>query len=568
METRKKLPIGIEYFKDFKRDDFYYVDKTGFIRDLLNSRGSINLFTRPRRFGKSLNMDMLKSFFEIGTDPALFDGLEISRETEICKRYMGKYPVVSVSLKDVEGTEFQTAYDMLGSVISEEARRFRELWESDRLTHADKKRLDYLLEEDFTKASDLHRSLRVLTELLFKHYETPVIVLIDEYDVPLDKSYQDGFYPEMVRLIRSVFSQVFKTNPYLYFAVITGCLRIAKESIFTGLNNFKVRTISDVRFAEYFGFTADEVRALLHYYSLEEKYDIMKEWYDGYRFGQIDVYCPWDVINQCDKFSEAKDAPMEAHWENSSSNTIVQDILATATETTKSQIESLISGEAVEKVLIPELTYTDLDSDDLETRQTYLWSVLFATGYLTDAAKPENGVHKLVIPNREVRGIYEKRIRSWFKMKITNDTSKWKQFCEAIKAGEYEEVQRIFNEFMAVSISIRDTYVRKEMKENFFHGMLLGLLRAEGNWSVASNAESGTGYTDIRLEVPALKIGCIFEVKYAENGKYDQICYEAMKQIEANGYVEALKQNGMQTIHKYAIACYKKTCKISYKLDR
>ena len=568
MVTKMKLPIGIEFFKDIRTRGYYYVDKTGFIMDLLDSCGSVNLFTRPRRFGKSLNMDMLKTFFEIGAESSLFDGLCISKETDICKHYMGKYPVISISLKDVDGMDFQTAYGMLGVIVSEEAGRLDFLLESDKLTLADKKKLNRLIEGDFEKAFYLYSSLKLLTQLLYKHYGIPAIVLIDEYDVPLDKAHQNGYYTEMVNLVRSLFSQVLKTNKNLYFAVITGCLRIARESIFTGLNNFKVRTISDIRYAEYFGFTTEEVKELLRYYDLEEKYDIMKEWYDGYRFGQIDVYCPWDVINQCDKFSEAKDAPMEAHWENSSSNTIVQDILATATETTKSQIESLISGEAVEKVLIPELTYTDLDSDDLETRQTYLWSVLFATGYLTDAAKPENGVHKLVIPNREVRGIYEKRIRSWFKMKITNDTSKWKQFCEAIKAGEYEEVQRIFNEFMAVSISIRDTYVRKEMKENFFHGMLLGLLRAEGNWSVASNAESGTGYTDIRLEVPALKIGCIFEVKYAENGKYDQICYEAMKQIEANGYVEALKQNGMQTIHKYAIACYKKTCKISYKLDR
>lgn len=567
METRKKLPIGIEYFKDFKRDDFYYVDKTGFIRDLLNSRGSINLFTRPRRFGKSLNMDMLKSFFEIGTDPVYFEGLEISKEIEICEQYMGRYPVISISLKDVEGMTFQTAYDMLGSVISEEARHFEGLLESNRLALTDKKRLNCLMEEEFEKASNLHRSLRILTELLFKHYGVPVIVLIDEYDVPLDKAYQDGFYPEMVRLIRSMFSQVFKTNPYIYFAVITGCLRIAKESIFTGLNNFKVRTISDIRFAEYFGFTSNEVMALLHYYNLDEKYEIMKKWYDGYRFGQTDVYCPWDVLNQCDKFLEAEDAPMEAHWENSSSNAIVQDILATATETTKSQIESLISGDAIEKVLIPELTYTDLDSDDLETRQTYLWSVLFATGYLTDIAKPINSVHKLVIPNQEVQGIYEKKIKSWFKVAVTNDISRWNLFCESIKTGEYKRVQQLFNEFMAISISIRDTCTRKEMKENFYHGMLLGLLRAEGSWSVTSNAESGIGYTDIRLEVPAVKVGCVIEVKYAENGKYDQTCNEAMKQIEDNGYVEALKQNGMQTIHKYAIACYKKTCKISYRSE-
>lgn len=567
MEWKKKLPIGIEFFKDFKRDGFYYVDKTGFIRDLVNSRGSVNLITRPRRFGKSLNMDMLKSFFELGADPALFEGLEISRETAICGQYMGKYPVISISLKDAAGLDFQTAYDMLGAAVSEEAERLCFLLDSEKLTSSEKRKLNRLMECDFEKPFYLHSSLRLLTKLLFKHYGLPVIVLIDEYDVPLDKAYQYGYYPEMVNLIRSLFSQVFKTNGNLYFAVITGCLRIARESIFTGLNNFKVRTISDIRFAEYFGFTADEVKKILHYYNLEEKFDLLKEWYDGYRFGSAEVYCPWDVINQCDKFLEKKNAPMEAHWENSSSNAIVQDILETATETTKSEIEALISGEPVEKILVPELTYTDLDSRDREVRQTYLWSVLFAAGYLTDAGLPENGVHKLVIPNQEVLGIYKKRIRSWFKVKVVSDTTRWAAFCGAVKNGEYGEAERLFNEFLSDSISIRDTYVKKEMKENFYHGMLLGLLRAEGGWIVKSNAESGTGYTDIRLEIPAAKAGCIIEVKYAENGKYAQACAKAMKQIENGGYIETLKQDGMLTIHKYGIACYKKTCRISYCME-
>lgn len=568
MEIKKKLPIGIEFFDNFRRDDFYYVDKTGFICDLINSRGSVNLFTRPRRFGKSLNMDMLKTFFEIGTDPSLFDGLQVAKDSSICERYMGKYPVVSISLKDVDGLDFQMAYDMLCIAISEEARSFGFLMDSSILTRFEKEQLARLMRGEFEKAAYLHNSLRLLTELLCRHYGIPVIVLIDEYDVPLDKAYQNGYYQEMVDLIRSMFSQVFKTNKNLYFAVITGCLRIAKESIFTGLNNFKVRTISDIRYAEYFGFTEDEVKTILCYYGLEEKFEKLKEWYDGYRFGQVDIYCPWDVINQCDKFLETKDAPMEAHWENSSSNAIVQDILVNATETTKGQIEALISGETVEKVLVPELTYMDLDSEDRDVRQTYLWSVLFATGYLTDAAEPENGIHKLVIPNREIQGIYEKRIRSWFKVKITGDTTRWKKFCEAVKEGEAVEMQQLFNEFMSDSISIRDTCVKKEMKENFYHGMLLGLLQVEGSWRIRSNAESGIGYTDIRLEIPSMKIGCVIEVKYAENGKYDQACAKAMKQIEDDGYAEALKQDGMQIIHKYGIACYKKSCKISYRLER
>ncbi len=568
MARKKKLPIGIEFFDNFKRDDFYYVDKTGFIRDLIELRGSVNLFTRPRRFGKSLNMDMLKTFFEIGTDSSLFDGLEISKETAICERYMGKYPVVSISLKGVEGRDFQTAYGMLGITISAEARRFRFLLDSDKLTTFDKEELICLMRGDFEKNINLHDSLKFLTELLFLHYEIPVIVLIDEYDVPLDKAYQKGYYPEMVDLIRSLFGQVLKTNENLYFAVITGCLRIARESIFTGLNNFKVRTISDLDFARYFGFTDDEVKEMLRYYEIEHAHGQIKEWYDGYHFGDVDVYCPWDVLNQCDKLRAWPEAPMETHWENSSSNAIVQDILATATETTKSEIEALISGESIEKVLIPELTYTDLGSPDMDVRQTYLWSVLFATGYLTDAKRPEGEVHTLVIPNKEVRRIYEKRIRSWFKLSITSDTARWRKFCDAVKSGDAAKVQELFNEFMSTSISIRDTCVKKEMKENFYHGMMLGLLQAEGSWAVKSNVESGVGYADIRLEVPSTRTGCIIEVKYAENGDYEQTLSRAMEQIEKNGYVEVLKQDGMETIHKYGIACYKKNCRVAYGLEK
>ncbi len=568
MEELKKLPIGVEFFKDFKEDHFYYVDKTGFIRDLIESRGSVNLFTRPRRFGKSLNMDMLKTFFEIGSDKTLFDGLKIAGETEICRQYMAKYPVISISLKDVEGSDFQTAYDMLGIAVSEEAGRFGFLLESDIITQAEKKKLNRLIEGDFEKAAYLYNSLRLLTQLLFKHYGIPVIVLIDEYDVPLDKAYQKGYYSQMVMVIRSLFSQVLKTNKNLYFAVITGCLRIARESIFTGLNNFKVRTISDVRYAEYFGFTTDEVMNLLSYYEMKDKFESFKEWYDGYHFGDVDIYCPWDVINQCDKFLESRNASMEPHWENSSSNAIVQDIIETATEKTKSQMEELISGKAVEMPLIPELTYTDLKSKDETVRQTYLWSVLFATGYLTDACKPEKGLHKLVIPNREVLGIYEKRIRSWFRVKSMSDTVRWKNFCNALQDGEAKKVQQLLNEFMSVSISIRDTYVRKEMKEKFYHGMLLGLLQAEGNWNVKSNAESGIGYTDIMLEIPMAKIGCMIEVKYAENGKYDEACRKAMEQVEGNRYSDILKQDGMAVIHKYGVACYKKSCRVRYLMEK
>ena len=563
MAEKRKLPIGVEFFREFHTENFYYVDKTGFIGELLRTRGTVNLFTRPRRFGKSLNMDMLKSFFEIGGDAALFDGLQISRDVELCQQYMGKYPVLFLSLKDVEGGDLNTAYDNLGILISEEAARFDFLLESERLTKEDKAKLLRLIEGGFEKKATLYSSLKILTRLLHRHYAMPVIVLIDEYDVPLDKAYQDGYYPQMVSLIRSLFSQVLKTNPDLYFAVVTGCLRIAKESIFTGLNHFKICTISDIDCAEYFGFTDDEVRKMLEYYGVEERISDIKEWYDGYRFGTTDVYCPWDVINQCDKFRADKNARMESHWENSS-NAIIQNIIEDATEATKAEIEALISGECVEKELVPELTYTDLDSRDIDVRQTYLWSVLFATGYLTDAGAPEGERHKLVIPNREVLGIYEKKIRSWFRVKVTSDGENWKRFCNAVRQGDGAELETVFDRFMKESISIRDTCTKKEMKENFYHGMLLGLLKAEGNFIVMSNAESGIGYTDIMVVVPGEKTGCIIEVKYAENGAFDAACLEAMKQVENAAYTEALKMEGMERIHKFGIACYKKSCRVMY----
>lgn len=558
----KKLPIGEEFFCNIRTKGFYYVDKTDFISELLRTRGSVNLFTRPRRFGKSLNIDMLKAFFEIGTDPGLFEGLRIADEKELCEQYMGKYPVISISLKDVAGEDFQTAYEMLCAVVSEEASRFDFLMESSRFMQYEKAGYARLVDNQLEKPSELYGSLRFMTRLLRKHYGTSVIVLIDEYDVPLDKAYQNGYYPQMVNLIRSVLSQVLKTNDNLEFAVITGCLQIAKESIFTGLNNFKVRTVSDVRFAEYFGFTDSEVKELLDYYDLGDKYELFKEWYDGYRFGNIHVYCPWDVLNQCDKFCESRSVQMELHWENSSGNSIVKDILKHSSETTRAEIEALISGEYVEKPLISGLTYSDFDSGEPQKRQRFLWSILFASGYLTDAKEPAGRVHRLIIPNREILEIYQERILEWFEEKTISNTKRWQQFCIAVKEGDEETFQLLFNSFMADSISIRDTFIRKELKENFYHGMLLGLMKAEESWVVKSNAESGIGYTDIMVRIPSEKIGCIMEVKYAQDGAFETACSKAMKQIEDEGYAAALKQEGVHTIHKYGIACYKKSCKI------
>ncbi len=565
-DGKKALPVGIEFFQDFKLNNFYYVDKTALIAEFLRTRGAVNLFTRPRRFGKSLNMDMLKSFFEIGADASLFEGLDISKETELCGQHMGRYPVISLSLKDVEGGDYADALEMMAEIIKTEARRHQHLLESDRLTDIDKESLKRLyalyLEESVQKGS-----LNLLSEMLRKHYGRRVVILIDEYDVPLDKAYQGGYYPEMVKLIRSFLSWALKTNKSLEFAVLTGCLRIARESIFTGLNNFNVFSISDSDCAEYFGFTDGEVKEMLRYYGVEDRFPDMKDWYDGYHFGDVDVYCPWDVIVQCRKLRKSKDAPMEPHWENSSSNAIIRDILEDATEITKGEIEALISGEAVEKEIIPEMTYTDLDSEDAGIHQTYLWSVLYSTGYLTDAKRPEGRIHKLVIPNKEIRKIYEDRIRSWFRMKVTGDTSLWERFCKAVKTGDAETIQELFGTFLSESISIRDTAVRKEKKENFFHGLFLGLLRAEGSWIVKSNAESGTGYSDILLLIPREKTGCVIEVKYAEKGAFDAALHEAMEQIETREYTDYLRQEGMETIHKYGLACYRKTCRVSYEKE-
>lgn len=562
----KKLPIGEEFFRNIRTKNFYYADKTEFISELLRTRGSVNLFTRPRRFGKSLNIDMLKTFFETGTDASLFDGLKIAEEKELCEQHMGKYPVVSISLKDAGGEDFQTAYETLCTIISEEAARLDFLMESDKVMQYDKVKLQRLAENRIEKPAELHNSLKLLTRLLRRHFQTAAIVLIDEYDVPLDKAYQNGYYPQMADLIRSMFSQALKTNENLEFAVITGCLQIAKESIFTGLNNFKVRTVSDIRFAEYFGFTDQEVRELLDYYQLSDKYELFQEWYDGYRFGNTQIYCPWDVINQCDKFLESENAQMESHWENSSSNSIVKDILEHSDETAKAEIEALISGESIEKPLIFGLTYSDFDSKKPQKRQMYLWSLLFAAGYLTDAKEPSGRIHRLVIPNREILEIFETRILEWFEAKTTSNTKRWRKFCTAVREGDPETFQLLFNSFMEDSISIRDTYIRKDLKENFYHGMLLGLMRAEENWAVKSNAESGTGYTDILIQIPSEKTGCMIEVKYAENGAFETACKKAFRQMEEAGYETSLIQEGMQTIHKYGVACYKKSCKVMYAL--
>ncbi len=561
----KKLPIGIESFDQIIQEGYYYVDKTEMIRDLLNSGSKVTLFTRPRCFGKSLNMDMLNHFFKTGAYNPLFDNLAISKETALCEKYQGKFPVISISLKDVDGRNFEDALFMMSETIQREIRKHQYLLQSNRLSDMDK---EFLKPVFFPVLSENNQktSMYLLSEMLFKYYGKKSIVLIDEYDVPLDNAYKNGYYDEMIKFMRSFFSSVFKTNEYLEFAVLTGCLRISRESIFTGLNNFKVRTISDSKFSEYFGFTDKEVIDILKYYRLENKYFTFKEWYNGYRFGNTEIYCPWDVINQCELLCEDKEAPMQSYWVNSSSNDIIKDILNNASASTRAQLEYLISGESIKRKINPDLTYGDLKNPDKIKKETYLWSILYSTGYLTDKVKPEDKIHTLVIPNKEILEIYKEQILLWFNMD-TCYSQQWKQICSAVESGDSDSLENILNHILKKFISIRDTYVKKDMKENFYHGMLLGLLSYNDKWVVKSEQESGEGYPDILIEIAGKSTGCIFEIKYAENGNFDKACKKAMQQIESKKYAEILKQDGIQTIYKFGIAFYRKSCKVIYKQE-
>ena len=562
MEMKTRLPMGIESFKEIRRQKFYYVDKTALIRELLENWGKVMLFTRPRRFGKTLNMSMLKCFFEIGCDKALFDGLEISQETQLCEEYQGKFPVISITLKGATGRTFDEAKNMLRRLIGKEAQRFQFLMESDKLTeleHQQYKALIYMNEKGIFDMEDevLKDSLLTLSQLLKKHYQQDVIILIDEYDVPLDKAYQSGYYDDMVDLIRSLFGNALKTNDSLYFAVLTGCLRISRESIFTGLNNFKVYTVKDVRYKEYFGFTDVEVRQILEYYGFLAHYDAVKEWYNGYLFGNTSIYCPWDVVNYCGDLRDASVTSPQNYWVNTSSNDIIRRFVSKANTTTRDELELLIDGGSVKKMIRQELTYRDLDSSI-----DNLWSILFTTGYLTQRGTESSDLTELVIPNREIRWIFVQQIREWFREESVKDTEKLERFCRAFQENDTTAIEKGFNDYLWNTISIRDTSVRKEMKENFYHGILLGLLAYMDGWLVKSNAESGEGYSDISIEIRQHEIGIVIELKYAEDGAFEAGCQEALRQIHEKEYESALIKNGLHTIYRYGIACYKKRCKV------
>ena len=565
MNSKVKLPIGIEDFGKIRTEGFYYVDKTGMIRELLNNWGEVNLFTRPRRFGKSLNMNMLKYFFEYGCDASLFDGLAIQKEQGLCDAYMGKYPVISISLKDVSSRTFDGAYSMLRSIIGNEAMRFPFLKESSQLTEEEKGLYEQLVTIDtsgkslFLMSEDaLTNSLFTLSKLLHKHYGQKAILLIDEYDVPLDKAQHSGYYDEMVGLIRNLFSRVLKSNSSLHLAVLTGCLRIARESIFTGLNNLRVLSIADVEYDEYFGFTDAEVRDMLHYYSLDEKYELIKTWYDGYRFGNADVYCPWDVINYCAKLRADPDAAPRPFWVNTSGNDIILTFLRKTGPASRRELECLINGGTVRKKIRQELTYRDIYQD-----MDNLWSVLFTTGYLTQCGSIDGRTFQLVIPNLEIREIFTEQIYEWFQKEARKDMPKLDAFCAAFPLGDTETIETLFTAYLKKTISIRDTGARKEQKENFYHGILLGLLSHREDWIISSNAESGAGYSDILIEIEDSNIGIVIELKYPDNGNLETGCLDALAQIEEKEYTERLLQNGMEAVIKYGIACYKKTCKVA-----
>ncbi len=554
---KKKLPIGIENFEELRKEDFYYIDKTGFITELLHNWGAVNLFTRPRRFGKTLNMSMLEHFFSVDKDKSIFDGLDITKEAALCKEHMGKYPVISVSLKGIDARTYDTAYQMAVRVIIEAAAKFYFLLDSEKLNKHDKAAYKDLLDKSMNE-STFGSSLRQLSGMLEKHYGTKVIVLIDEYDVPLAKAHVNGYYDQMISLIRSMLGEVLKTNNSLKLAVLTGCLRITKESIFTGLNNLKVLTIADERFDESFGFTDKEVKALLEYYDVMAHYGAVKRWYDGYQFGNVEVYCPWDVLNYCDRIRSEPHVQPENYWINTSSNDAVKRFIEeSANAATKREIERLVAGEVITKEIRQELTY-----EEMYQNIDNIWSLLFTTGYLTRRGKAEGRQMKLAIPNLEIRDIFETQIMEFFKENVREDGEMLNRFCDALRNEDTENVEKIFTEYLRKTISIRDTAARTEMKENFYHGILLGILGVKTRWGISSNREMGEEYADILAEPDTGNMGIIIEVKYAHDGDLDGACKEALKQIEYTKYEDDLEDDGVENILKYGIACYKKRCRV------
>ena len=561
MEMKLSLPIGIEDFKEVRKDGYYYVDKTALIEQVLEKRSKVTLFTRPRRFGKSLNMSMLKNFFEIGTDAALFEGLHISKNTQMCEKYMGKYPVIAISLKSVDAATYEEAFDQLVDIMNNSAAEFSFLQNSDSLTDYEKERFIKLLDDQMNQKI-MGSSMLWLTKLLEKHYNKKVVVLIDEYDVPLAKAHENGYYDKMVLLIRNMFGNVLKTNNSLAFAVLTGCLRIAKESIFTGLNNFKVYSITDEEFDETFGFTGEEVQEMLAYYGLSSCFDKVKEWYDGYRFGNTDVYCPWDVVNYCSDHQNRPNAEMKNYWMNTSGNEVISHFIDSINDPhmlTKSELELLVSGETVVKRVDEMITYKELYSNI-----DNLWSTLFMTGYLTQRGKEMDGRYHLAIPNREICNIIVERVLALFRKDVSKNAKLLNGFCNAMLESDSATVEQLLTEYMDTTISIRDSFV-KSLRENFYHGLLIGIFGYRDGWKATSNKESGDGFSDILIEVNEndSRMGIVLELKYSKSEKaLDKDCQAALQQITDKNYEQALRKNGYQNILKYGIAFYHKKCRV------
>lgn len=562
MTEALKLPVGIEDFAEIRQAGFYYVDKTKFIEQLLDGWGKVNLFTRPRRFGKTLNMSMLRYFFEIGADASLFDGLQIAKNKKLCEEYQEKYPVIFLSFKNVEGLTFADAQYRLAELIAGEAERFAFLAQSDKLTENERSLycgLTAVREGRYALAGEvLVSALQLLSKLLSKHYGQKTIILLDEYDVPLDKAFQKGYYKEMVSLIRGMLGQALKTNEFLQFAVLTGCLRVSKESIFTGLNNFKVLSITDNRFDEQFGFTDAEVEQLLAAYNLADHLDETKAWYDGYRFGAADVYCPWDVINHVDMLRSNPSAKPQPYWINTSGNALVKLFIEMADKSTRDELERLVAGEAIEKHIRLELTYDEIDSSI-----DNLWSVLFTTGYLTQKGVTEDGAYKLVIPNQEIREVYKLQIQEWFKKKVFADTEQLQSFWQAFAMGDSEAVELFLNRTLSNSISVFDAKGRDEERENSYHMLLVGLLAGKSDWLVRSNVEAGEGFADIIVETDDLDDGVIVELKYVQTmTAMEKSCAKALAQIRAKRYADYLHNNGREKVLLYGIAFCKKRCRV------
>lgn len=561
MDNKLMLPTGIEDFKEIRTDGYYYVDKTALIEQVLDKRSKVTLFTRPRRFGKTLNMSMLRYFFETGTDSKLFNGLYISQNAELCEKYMGKYPVIAISLKGVDADSYTKAKAQIIKIINREARRHRLLLKSEKLDSFDKELLTQLLSRNMEEDT-ITSSLQELTELLEAHFSKKVVVLIDEYDVPLAKAYENGYYNEMVLLIRNLFGNVLKTNDSLAFAVLTGCLRIAKESIFTGLNNFKVYSITNTEFDETFGFTNEEVRKMLVYYGLDSHFEEVKAWYDGYRFGNADVYCPWDVVNYCEDHKENTNAELQNYWMNTSGNEVIQHFVDSMNDPhmlTKSELELLVSGDTVVKQVDEMITYKEL-----YTNIDNMWSTLFMTGYLTQRGKEPDGRYHLAIPNREICDCMVRRVLALFKRSVSQNRELLRSFCNAMLASDASTMEHALTEYMGKTISIRDSFA-KSIRENFYHGLLIGILGSQGAWKATSNKESGDGFSDILIEVNEddLRIGMVLELKYSKTeNALDKECDDALQQIEDKNYDQELREKGYTKILKYGIAFYHKKCRV------